>query len=99
MAHQEQEKVLGGRNNFCRIKKRGVNAELVNEFAKDKTWKGNALTIPLKKLIDENGISYMEINGDDEGYGYGMAFDDGSRGLPNIEKIEKPRNSREKIFS
>lgn len=28
----------------------------------------DALAAPLKKLIDENGISCVEINGDDEGY-------------------------------
>lgn len=28
----------------------------------------DALAAPLKKLINENDISYMEINGDDEGY-------------------------------
>lgn len=30
---------------FAELKKRGVNAELVTEFAKDKTWEGNAIAL------------------------------------------------------
>ena len=150
-------KSTGAAMIFAELKKRGVNAELVTEFAKDKTWEHNAMALgcqeyvfgkqsyrlarcradvdvivtdsplplsllyasdpallgdgafqkvvmnvfnsynnlnyyvnrvkpynpkgrnqteaesdglaaPLKKLINENGISCVEINGDDEGY-------------------------------
>ena len=36
---------------FAELKKRGVNAELVTEFAKDKTWEGNATALGCQEYV------------------------------------------------
>lgn len=36
---------------FAELKKRGVNAELVTEFAKDKTWEGNAMALGCQEYV------------------------------------------------
>lgn len=36
---------------FAELKKRGVNAELVTEFAKDKTWENNAMALGCQEYI------------------------------------------------
>lgn len=36
---------------FAELKKRGVNAELVTEFAKDKTWEHNAMALGCQEYI------------------------------------------------
>lgn len=36
---------------FAELKKRGVNAELVTEFAKDKTWEGNAIALGCQEYV------------------------------------------------
>jgi hypothetical protein len=36
---------------FAELKKRGVNAELVTEYAKDKTWEGNATALGCQEYV------------------------------------------------
>ena len=36
---------------FAELKKRGVNAEFVTEFAKDKTWEGNAMALGCQEYV------------------------------------------------
>ena len=36
---------------FAELKKRGINAELVTEFAKDKTWEGNATALGCQEYV------------------------------------------------
>lgn len=44
-------KSTGAATVFAELKKRGVNAELVTEFAKDKTWEGNSLALGCQEYV------------------------------------------------
>ena len=44
-------KSTGAAYLFSELKQRGVNAELVTEFAKDKTWEGNTLALSCQEYI------------------------------------------------
>lgn len=44
-------KSTGAAMIFAELKKRGVNAELVTEFAKDKTWEGNAMALGCQEYV------------------------------------------------
>ena len=44
-------KSTGAAMVFAELKKRGVNAELVTEFAKDKTWEGNATALGCQEYV------------------------------------------------
>lgn len=44
-------KSTGAAYIFSELKQRGVNAELVTEFAKDKTWEGNTLALSCQEYV------------------------------------------------
>lgn len=44
-------KSTGAAYIFSELKQRGVNAELVTEFAKDKTWEGNLLALSCQEYV------------------------------------------------
>ena len=44
-------KSTGAAMIFAELKKRGVNAELVTEFAKDKTWEHNAMALGCQEYV------------------------------------------------
>lgn len=44
-------KSTGAAHVFSELKQRGVNAELVTEFAKDKTWEGNTLALSCQEYV------------------------------------------------
>ena len=44
-------KSTGAAHIFSELKQRGVNAELVTEFAKDKTWEGNTLALSCQEYV------------------------------------------------
>ena len=44
-------KSQGAATIFAELKKRGVNAELVTEFAKDKTWEHNAMALGCQEYV------------------------------------------------
>lgn len=44
-------KSTGAATVFAELKKRGVKAELVTEFAKDKTWEGNATALGCQEYV------------------------------------------------
>lgn len=44
-------KSTGAARVFCELKQRGVNAELVGEFAKDKTWEQNTKALSVQEYV------------------------------------------------
>jgi adenylate kinase family enzyme len=44
-------KSTGAAQVFCELKKRGINCELVAEFAKDKTWEGNKKALSCQEYV------------------------------------------------
>ena len=44
-------KSTGAAKVFCELKQRGVNAELVGEFAKDKTWEHNTKALGVQEYV------------------------------------------------
>ena len=44
-------KSTGAAYIFSELKQRGINAELVTEFAKDKTWEGNFLALSCQEYV------------------------------------------------
>ena len=44
-------KSTGAAYIFSELKQKGVNAELVTEFAKDKTWEGNTLALSCQEYV------------------------------------------------
>ena len=44
-------KSTGAAQVFCELKKRGINCELVAEFAKDKTWEKNTKALSVQEYI------------------------------------------------
>ncbi len=44
-------KSTGAARVFCELKQRGINAELVGEFAKDKTWEHNTKALSVQEYV------------------------------------------------
>lgn len=44
-------KSTGAAHIFCELKKRGINCELVTEFAKDKTWEHNMKSLSCQEYV------------------------------------------------
>ena len=44
-------KSTGAAQVFCELKKRGINCELVAEFAKDKTWEHNTKALSVQEYV------------------------------------------------